>query len=96
MLALKRKLMLERQRKREEEEEEEGGEGEEEVMFCVRFVSSDSFFLFLSPLFFSHSPSLPLFFFLSSFFLQCRIWIQSISLQFTRFRSSQLSLLIPC
>ena len=51
MLALKRKLMLERQRKREEEEEEEGGEGEEEVMFCVHFVSSDSFFLFLSPLF---------------------------------------------
>ena len=48
MLALKRKLMLESQRKREEEEEE-GGEGEEEVMFCVHFVSSDSFFLFLSP-----------------------------------------------
>ena len=63
MLALKRKLMLESQRKREEEEEE-GGEGEEEVMFCVHFVISDSFFLFLSPPFlFSFTVS-----FLFSFF----------------------------
>ena len=63
MLALKRKLMLERQRKREEEEEEEGGEGEEEVMLCVRFVSSDSFFLFLSLFLFPSTIS-----FLFSFF----------------------------
>lgn len=95
MLALKRKLMLERQRKRDEEEEE-GGEGEEEVMF-VSVLLVVTHFLFLSPPFlFPFTVSFLFSFLLSSFFLQCRIWIQSISLQFTRFRSSQLSLLIPC
>lgn len=57
MLALKRKLMLERQRKRDEEEEE-GGEGEEEVMFVSVLLVVTHFSSFFLLLFFSHSLSL--------------------------------------